>query len=116
MQTLRRDPVLKDVPLIMLTVKREVKERVEGLNVGADDYLPKPVDDEELEARIFAALRSRQARNELRQRNVELERRDAAAKDLAKAERAAAKVVQFPESAQAGRAWSITGPSSWSAR
>jgi diguanylate cyclase (GGDEF)-like protein len=63
----------RDVVVIMLTVKREVKERVEGLNVGADDYLPKPVDDDELEARIFAALRSRQARNELRQRNVELE-------------------------------------------
>lgn len=63
----------RDIVVIMLTVKREVKERVEGLNVGADDYLPKPVDDEELEARIFAALRSRQTRNELRQRNAELE-------------------------------------------
>ncbi|MBI1947318.1 MAG: diguanylate cyclase [Deltaproteobacteria bacterium] len=63
----------RDVIVIMLTVKREVKERVEGLNVGADDYLPKPVDDEELEARIFAALRSRQAKHELRQRNTELE-------------------------------------------
>ncbi len=63
----------RDVIVIMLTVKREVRERVEGLNVGADDYLPKPVDDEELEARIFAALRTRQVRNELRQRNTELE-------------------------------------------
>lgn len=63
----------RDIVVIMLTVKREVRERVEGLNVGADDYLPKPVDDEELEARIFAALRSRQARKELAQRNVELE-------------------------------------------
>ena len=63
----------RDVIVIMLTVKREVKERVEGLNVGADDYLPKPVDDEELEARIFAALRSRQAKIDLRLRNAELE-------------------------------------------
>ncbi|MCC7071392.1 MAG: diguanylate cyclase [Deltaproteobacteria bacterium] len=63
----------RDVIVIMLTVKREVRERVEGLNVGADDYLPKPVDDEELEARIFAAMRTRQVRNELRVRNTELE-------------------------------------------
>lgn len=63
----------RDVIVIMLTVKNEVKERVEGLNVGADDYLPKPVDYEELEARIFAMLRSRQAKHELRLRNTELE-------------------------------------------
>jgi diguanylate cyclase (GGDEF)-like protein len=62
-----------DVVVIMLTVKIEVKERVEGLHVGADDYVPKPFDMDELEARIFAALRSRNARLELRQRNSELE-------------------------------------------
>ena len=62
-----------DIVVIMLTVKIGVKERVEGLHVGADDYVPKPFDMDELEARIFAALRSRNARLELRQRNSELE-------------------------------------------
>jgi PleD family two-component response regulator len=63
----------RDIIVIMLTVKSEVKERVEGLHVGADDYLPKPYDDDELEARIYAGLRSRVARQELRKRNTELE-------------------------------------------
>ena len=62
-----------DIVVIMLTVKVDVKERVEGLHVGADDYIPKPFDMDELEARIFAALRSRNTRLELRQRNTELE-------------------------------------------
>jgi diguanylate cyclase (GGDEF)-like protein len=62
-----------DIVVIMLTVKVEVKERVEGLHVGADDYIPKPFDMDELEARMFAALRSRNARLELRHRNSELE-------------------------------------------
>ncbi len=63
----------RDIVVIMLTVKTDVKERVEGLHVGADDYIPKPYDEEELEARMYAALRSRNARVELRQRNTELE-------------------------------------------
>ena len=63
----------RTIPVIMLTVKREVQYRVEGLNVGADDYLPKPFADEELEARIFAALRARTAQQELQERNLQLE-------------------------------------------
>jgi diguanylate cyclase (GGDEF)-like protein len=70
---LRLGEATRDVVIIMLTVKAEVKERVEGLHVGADDYLPKPFDMDELEARIFAALRTRNARRELRDRNTELE-------------------------------------------
>lgn len=48
-----------DVPVIMLTAASEVIDRVVGLEVGADDYLGKPVDLRELEARIKAALRRR---------------------------------------------------------
>ena len=70
---LRLGEATRDIVVIMLTVKSEVKERVEGLHVGADDYIPKPYDMDELEARMFAALRSRNARLELRHRNTELE-------------------------------------------
>jgi two-component system, cell cycle response regulator len=63
----------RDIPIIMLTVRGELQERVEGLHVGADDYLPKPFADEELDARIFAALRVKAAEHELKKRNTELQ-------------------------------------------
>ncbi|MEM0990223.1 MAG: response regulator transcription factor [Pseudomonadota bacterium] len=48
-----------DVPVIMLTAAADVVDRVVGLEMGADDYLGKPVDLRELEARIKVALRHR---------------------------------------------------------
>lgn len=45
------------IPLIMLTARGELDDRVQGLNVGADDYLVKPVALRELEARLQAQLR-----------------------------------------------------------
>jgi len=42
------------VPVLMLTARDEVKDKVKGLNLGADDYLPKPFDTEELVARVHA--------------------------------------------------------------
>ena len=47
----------KSVPIIMLTAKGEIRDRIEGLNAGADDYLPKPFAFEELLARVRALLR-----------------------------------------------------------
>ena len=44
-------------PVLMLTARHEVSDRVAGLDAGADDYLPKPFDLEELLARIRALLR-----------------------------------------------------------
>jgi len=45
------------VPIIMLTARTEKADRILGLDAGADDYLPKPFDPEELNARIRAVLR-----------------------------------------------------------
>lgn len=47
----------KNVPILILTAKDKVRDRVEGLNAGADDYLVKPFAFEELLARIKALLR-----------------------------------------------------------
>lgn len=49
-----------DVPIIMLTARGEVEDRIEGLDSGADDYLPKPFRFAELMARIRAVLRRHQ--------------------------------------------------------
>jgi two-component system response regulator MprA len=45
------------VPILMLTARVDVADRVAGLDAGADDYLPKPFDVEELKARLRALLR-----------------------------------------------------------
>ena len=46
-----------NIPILMLTVKKDVSDRVKGLNSGADDYLTKPFSFDELLARIRALLR-----------------------------------------------------------
>lgn len=70
---LKMNAETRDIPIIMLTVRTALADRVEGLNIGADDYLAKPFEDQELEARIFAALRVKAAHSELRDRNQQLE-------------------------------------------
>jgi DNA-binding response OmpR family regulator len=50
----------KDMPVIMLTARVQQHDRILGLNSGADDYLPKPFDPDELLARIRAVLRRTQ--------------------------------------------------------
>ena len=56
-RTLRRAGI--QVPVLMLTARGAVEDRVAGLNVGADDYLVKPFAMEELLARVAALLRRR---------------------------------------------------------
>ncbi|HLE20912.1 MAG TPA: response regulator transcription factor [Vicinamibacteria bacterium] len=54
---IRRDEVLKRLPILMLTARSEEMDRVIGLEVGADDYVTKPFSPRELVARIRALLR-----------------------------------------------------------
>lgn len=63
-----------DLPVLIATARDEVPARVKGLDAGADDYLVKPFDLDELAARIRAILRRRAGRAEpvLRHRGVEL--------------------------------------------
>jgi signal transduction histidine kinase len=56
LERLRRDPRLREVPLIILSALGEEQERVRGLLAGADDYLAKPFSVDELRARLAGAL------------------------------------------------------------
>jgi DNA-binding response OmpR family regulator len=56
-RAIRRDPTNGDVPILMLTARREESDKVLGLESGADDYLTKPFGVRELVARVRALLR-----------------------------------------------------------
>jgi len=56
-ETLRRIREVSSVPVLMLTVRNEEADRIKGLEIGADDYLPKPYSPRELQSRIKALLR-----------------------------------------------------------
>lgn len=57
MQVCRQIRELSDVPIIMVTARTDMRSRVHGLHVGADDYVTKPFDLRELLARIHAVMR-----------------------------------------------------------
>ena len=54
---LKRDELTSDIPIIMLTAKGEEDNKIQGLEVGADDYITKPFSPRELVARLKAVLR-----------------------------------------------------------
>jgi DNA-binding response OmpR family regulator len=64
-QVLRKIRETMDLPIIMLTAKGEVSDKVVGLELGADDYLAKPFEPRELLARIQSILRRVYSQNEL---------------------------------------------------
>jgi two-component system phosphate regulon response regulator PhoB len=53
----RADPALKDIPVVFLTARAEEHDRVQGLEIGADDYICKPFSTKELVLRVQALLR-----------------------------------------------------------
>ena len=61
---LKSAPTTADIPIIMLTAKGDVFDKVLGLELGADDFMTKPFDMKELSVRIKAVLRRCQAKTE----------------------------------------------------
>jgi diguanylate cyclase (GGDEF)-like protein len=70
---MKMDHNTRSIPIIMLTAKDTVSDKVTSLEAGADDYLPKPFDENELNARIYVRLRTKIQEDELKQKNRQLE-------------------------------------------
>lgn len=62
----------KEIPILLLSAEGEVESRVRGLQMGADDYLVKPFDAEELKARVNALLRRAPVQRKVRNRRLVL--------------------------------------------
>jgi two-component system, OmpR family, response regulator CpxR len=67
---LRQIRAASPIPVVMLTAKGDALDRIVGLEIGADDYLPKPFDPKELAARIRAVLRRTTAHRTPRSRTI----------------------------------------------
>lgn len=79
LERLRADRSLTDIPVLMLTARREEPDRVQGLSLGADDYLVKPFSPQELVLRVRNILRrshvkGSEKRNIVRIANVEIDK------------------------------------------
>lgn len=53
---LKANPMTRNIPIIMVTAKTRMKDKIEGIEVGADDYITKPFDPIELEQKIKVVL------------------------------------------------------------
>ena len=72
--TMKSDPELADIPVVFLTGRTDTADIVEGLRLGAHDYLKKPFETSELLARVSAAVRVKTLLDELKATNAELDR------------------------------------------
>lgn len=70
---LRKSPQTAEIPVVFLTSRSTAEDVVEGLRLGAHDYLGKPFEPSELLARVSAAFRVKRLQDQLRRRNAELE-------------------------------------------
>ncbi len=71
---IRADPKLPFIPIILVTARDSTQDKVEGLDAGANDYLTKPINFPELEARVRSMLRIKDLQTQLEEKNEELAR------------------------------------------
>ena len=71
MEVCRRLRTKKNTPIIMLTAKGDITDKVNGLDLGADDYLTKPFEIEELDARVKVLLRKNEKGKEVTEEAIE---------------------------------------------
>ena len=75
-RALRSVEATRDLPVIFLSARSDLGDRVAGLDQGAVDYLVKPFEPDELLARVRAALRTKRLQDDLRRANAELRAAD----------------------------------------
>ena len=75
---LKSDPKLVTIPIVMVTALQDINDRVKALEVGADDFLTKPVDRMELRARVRSLLKVKAYNDHMTNYQLELEREVAA--------------------------------------
>jgi DNA-binding response OmpR family regulator len=71
-KTLKTDPKYREIPIIMLSALDDVKDKVEGFEMGVDDYITKPFNFSEVLARIRAVLRNRELLGQIAARESRL--------------------------------------------
>jgi two-component system, cell cycle response regulator len=71
---IKGDSKLPFIPIILVTARDTTQDKVAGLDAGADDYLTKPINFPELEARVRSMLRIKKLQDEIELKNKELER------------------------------------------
>ncbi len=72
-ETLKSRDLTKDTPVIFITSMADRKDKIKGLNIGAFDYITKPIFIDEVEARVKNAINLKQAQDELKKKNSILE-------------------------------------------
>lgn len=71
---LKNDDNMPFIPIILVTARDTTQDKVAGLDAGADDYLTKPINFPELEARVRSMLRIKRLQDEIEEKNRQLER------------------------------------------
>ena len=71
---IKGDPGLPFIPIILVTARDSTEDKITGFDAGADDYLTKPINFSELEARVRSMLRIKRLQDELEEKNRELQR------------------------------------------
>ena len=71
---IKSDSSLPFIPIILVTARDSIEDKVMGFEAGADDYLTKPINFSELEARVRSMLRIKRLQDELEEKNRELRR------------------------------------------
>lgn len=71
---IRQNPATKQLPVVIVTALHDVNDRVQALEVGADDFISKPVEETEVIARVRSLVRAKRNRDELERAYADLRR------------------------------------------